>query len=56
MATSAAGLDPSERIFLELRSKNDEVKQRAANDLRDLVNLLSRGISAAECHELTNKK
>lgn len=43
MAAQAAGLDPSERIFTELRNKNDEVKQRAANELRDLVNLLSRG-------------
>ncbi|KAK5075469.1 phosphatidylinositol kinase-related protein kinase tor1 [Lithohypha guttulata] len=42
MAAQAAGLDPSERIFTELRNKNDEVKQRAANELRDLVNLLSR--------------
>jgi len=43
MATQATGLDPSERIFSELRSKNDDVKHRAANDLRDLVTLLSRG-------------
>lgn len=43
MTTQTQGLDPSERIFLELRSKNDEVKQRAANELRDLVTLLSRG-------------
>ncbi|KAK5092938.1 phosphatidylinositol kinase-related protein kinase tor1 [Exophiala xenobiotica] len=42
MASQATGLDPSERIFAELRSKNDEVKHRAANDLRDLVILLSR--------------
>jgi len=43
MSSQLQGQDPSERIFLELRSKNDEVKQRAANDLRDLVTLLSRG-------------
>ena len=43
MAATGAGLDPSERIFVELRSKNNEVKQRAANELRDLVSLLSRG-------------
>lgn len=43
MAAQAVGLDPSERIFTELRSRNDEVKQRAAHELKDLVNLLSRG-------------
>lgn len=43
MASQTPGIDPSERIFQELRSKNDEVKHRAANELRDLVNLLSRG-------------
>ena len=42
MAVQGVG-DPSERIFAELRNKNDEVRQRAANELRDLVNLLSRG-------------
>lgn len=42
MNSQTTGLDPSERIFLDLRSKNDEVKHRAAHDLRDLVGLLSR--------------
>lgn len=42
MAVQGVG-DPSERIFAELRSKNDETRQRAANDLKELVNLLSRG-------------
>lgn len=45
MASQPAGLDPSERIFQDLRSKHDEVKHRAANELRDLVALLSRGIN-----------
>lgn len=49
MASQAPGLDPSERIFHDLRSKNDEVKQRAANDLRDLVALLSRGMDFFLC-------
>lgn len=44
MAAPGTGLDPSERIFTELRSRNDEVKHRAANELRDLVTLLSRGL------------
>lgn len=43
MATIVQGPDPSERLFLELRSKNDEVKNKAATELRDLVTLLSRG-------------
>lgn len=47
MAAQAPGPDPSERIFTELRSRNDEVKQRAAHELKDLVNLLSRGENLA---------
>lgn len=43
MASSTQGLDVTERIFIELRSKNDEIRLRAANELRDLVTLLSRG-------------
>lgn len=43
MALQGQGPDPSERIFVELRSKNDEVKNKAASELRDLITLLSRG-------------
>lgn len=43
MAVQGQGPDPSERIFTELRSKNDEVKNKAATELRDLITLLSRG-------------
>lgn len=43
MALQGQGADVSERLFAELRSKNFEVKNRAANDLRDLVTLYSRG-------------
>ncbi|EXJ69012.1 FKBP12-rapamycin complex-associated protein [Cladophialophora psammophila CBS 110553] len=43
MASSQGpGPDPSERIFVDLRSKNDEVKNKAAAELRDLITLLSR--------------
>lgn len=44
MASQTPGLEASERIFQDLRSKNDDVKNRAANELRDLVALLSRGM------------
>ena len=44
MAQSGQGLDPTERIFTELRSKNEDVKVRAAIELRDLLTLLSRGL------------
>jgi len=43
MSAQGQGPDPSERIFVELRSKNDEVKNKAASELRDLITLLSRG-------------
>ena len=43
MALQGQGPDPSERIFVELRSKNDEIKNKAATELRDLITLLSRG-------------
>jgi hypothetical protein len=43
MALQGQGADLTERIFTELRSKNAEVKGRAASDLRDLVTLYSRG-------------
>jgi hypothetical protein len=43
MALQGPGSDPSERIFNDLRSKNDEVKNKAAIELRDLITLLSRG-------------
>lgn len=43
MALQGQGPDPSERIFVELRSKNEEVKSKAAAELRDLITLLSRG-------------
>ncbi|KIW48583.1 uncharacterized protein PV06_01155 [Exophiala oligosperma] len=42
MASQGPGPDPSERIFIELRSKNDEVKNKAASELRELITLLSR--------------
>jgi len=45
MALQGQGPDPSERIFVELRSKNEEVKNKAAIELRDLITLLSRGDS-----------
>jgi hypothetical protein len=45
MAQQGPGPDPSERIFTDLRSKNDEVKNKAAAELRDLITLLSRGQS-----------
>lgn len=47
MALQGQGADVSERIFAELRSKSFETKSRAANDLRDLVTLYSRGECAA---------
>lgn len=43
MALQAQAPDPSERIFVELRSKNDEIKSKAATELRELITLLSRG-------------
>ena len=43
MALQGQGPDPSERIFNDLRSKNEEVKNKAAVELRDLITLLSRG-------------
>ena len=43
MAQQSQGTDPSDRIFLDLRSKNEDTKDRAAGELRDLVTLLSRG-------------
>jgi hypothetical protein len=43
MAQQGQGPDPSERIFVELRSKSEDVKIRAANELCELVTLLSRG-------------
>lgn len=43
MAQQSQGSDPSDRIFTDLRSKNEDIKARAASDLRDLVTLLSRG-------------
>lgn len=44
MASQTPGLEVSERIFQDLRSKHDDVKHRAANELRELVALLSRGM------------
>jgi hypothetical protein len=43
MAQQSQGPDPSDRIFQDLRNKNEEVKYRAAGELRDLMSLLSRG-------------
>lgn len=43
MTLQGQGPDPSERILADLRSKNDEVKYKAAGELRDLITLLSRG-------------
>ena len=40
MAQSLQGLD---RTIFELRSKNDDVKVKAANELRENVVLYSRG-------------
>lgn len=45
MAAPVPGPDPSERIFVELRSRNEEVKLKAAVELRELVTLLSRGMT-----------
>jgi serine/threonine-protein kinase mTOR len=44
MALQAQGADLTERIFSELCSKNPDVKNRAANELKDLVTLYSRGL------------
>jgi hypothetical protein len=49
MALQGPGVDLSERILSELRSKNIEVKSRAANELRDLVILNARGQSSVSC-------
>jgi hypothetical protein len=43
MAQQSQVSDPSDRIFVDLRSKNEETKTRAAAELRDLVTVLSRG-------------
>jgi hypothetical protein len=44
MAQQIQGPDPSDKIFADLRSKNEEAKHRAAGELRDLMSLLSRGM------------
>jgi hypothetical protein len=49
MALQGQGTDVTERIFNDLRSKNLEVKSRAANDLRDLATLYSRGEGVHFC-------
>jgi hypothetical protein len=46
MAVQGQGPDPSDRIFIDLSSKNDEIKNKAATELRDLITLLSRGETA----------
>lgn len=43
MALQGQAADVSERIFNELRSKQQDVKYRAANELKDLVTVYSRG-------------
>jgi hypothetical protein len=43
MSLQAQGTNLSERIVFELRSKNPDVKVRAANELKDLVLLYARG-------------
>lgn len=43
MAQVASGTDATQRLFQELRSKNNEVRQRASSELYDTVVALSRG-------------
>jgi hypothetical protein len=43
MALQGPAADVSERIFNDLRSKHQDVKYRAANELKDLVTVYSRG-------------
>ncbi len=52
MALQAQGADLTERIFAELCSKHGDVRSRAANELKDLVTVYSRGMEvAAEPYE-----
>jgi hypothetical protein len=43
MSQQLLGSDPRDLIFKELRNKNEVVKSKAADDLRDLITHLSRG-------------
>ena len=43
MSVQLQGPDPSAGIFQDLKTKNDDVKLRAAAELRDLISLLARG-------------
>jgi len=47
MAQQGQGQDPSDRLFIDLRSKNEEVKNKAAADLRDLITVCARGLYTA---------
>jgi hypothetical protein len=43
MALQIQILDPTRRLFEELKSKNEDARTRASNELRDTLNSLSRG-------------
>lgn len=43
MAQQVQNLDPTRRLFEELKSKNEDVRTRASNELRETLNSLSRG-------------
>ena len=53
MALQSQGVDQSERIFAELRSKNSETKARAASELRDYIVVCSRGEGVYLLHDMT---
>jgi hypothetical protein len=43
MAQPVGNLDPTRRLFEELKSKNEDARTRASNELRETLNSLSRG-------------
>lgn len=43
MAQAAPGTDATQRIFHDLKSKNEETRSRASYELRDSVTAVSRG-------------
>ena len=43
MAQQVQNPDPTRRLFEELKSKNEDVRTRASNELRETLNSLSRG-------------
>jgi FKBP12-rapamycin complex-associated protein len=45
MAQAAPGTDVLQRIFTDLKSRNEESRFRAANELRELVVTLHRGMT-----------